>query len=64
MPIKDIHKRREYERERKQRKRLEAIHALPDDQRDKAIKRNESRRSKKMRWERVSNLPTSEQVSV
>lgn len=63
MPIKDIQKRREYERERKQRKRLEAIQALPADQREKAIKRNESRRSKNMRWERVSNRPTSEQVS-
>jgi hypothetical protein len=63
MPIKDIQKRREYERERKQRKRLELIQSLPAEQREKAIKRNESRRSKNMRWERVSSLPTSEQVS-
>jgi hypothetical protein len=63
MPIKDIQKRREYERERKQRKRLEQIQNLPAEQREKAIKRNESRRSKNMRWERIATRSTSEQVS-
>jgi hypothetical protein len=55
MPLNDPDKRREYERERKQKHRLEHIMSLPDTEQTIALSRNERRRSYRMRWKRQSS---------
>jgi hypothetical protein len=55
MPIRDPDKRREYERERKQKRRLEKIMSLPETEQILALGRNEQRRSYSMRWSRQSS---------
>lgn len=55
MPLNDPDKRREYERERKQKRRLQKIMTLPDAEQIIALSRNEQRRSYAMRWKRHSS---------
>lgn len=50
MPLKDPQARKDYERERKNRKRLEAYNLLPEPERTRKLLANEARRSYKMRW--------------
>ena len=50
MPLKDPQKRKEYERERKNRKRLEAYNLLPEPERTRRLEANLRRRSHQMRW--------------
>ena len=54
MPLNDPEKRREYERERKQKHRLEHILSLPDIEQPIALSKNERRRNYQMRWKRHS----------
>ena len=42
--------RREYERERKNRKRVEAILQLPEPERSRRLEQNAQRRARKLRW--------------
>ncbi len=55
MPLNDPEKRREYERERKQKHRLEHIMSLPNVEQTIALSKNEQRRSYSMRWKRHSS---------
>jgi hypothetical protein len=55
MPLNDPEKRREYERERKQKHRLEHILSLPDIEQPNALFKNERRRGYQMRWKRQSS---------
>ncbi len=55
MPLNDPEKRREYERERKQKHRLEHIMSLPNVEQTVALSKNEQRRSYSMRWKRHSS---------
>jgi hypothetical protein len=48
-PTKKAH-RREYERERKNRKRVEAILQLPEPERTRRLEQNALRRSRRLRW--------------
>ena len=50
MPLKDPQKRKEYERERKNRKRIEAYNLLPEPERTRRLEANLRRRSYQMRW--------------
>ena len=50
VPLKDPQARKEYERERKNRKRLEAYSALPEPERSQKLLANKKRRAYKMRW--------------
>lgn len=50
MPLKDPDKRKDYERERKNRKRVEAYNLLPEPERTRKLNANEARRAYKMRW--------------
>jgi hypothetical protein len=59
MPIRDPDKRREYERERKQKRRLEKIMSLPETEQIVALSKNERRRSYSMRWIRQSSNESS-----
>lgn len=59
MPISDPDRRREYERERKQKRRLEKIMTLPEAEQINALNRNEQRRSYSMRWNRQSSKGSS-----
>jgi hypothetical protein len=43
--------RREYERERKNRKRIEAYMLLPEPERSRKLEANEYRRSLSLRWQ-------------
>ena len=42
--------RREYERERKNRKRVEAILQLPEPERSRRLEQNALRRARRLRW--------------
>ena len=53
-PAKRAH-RREYERERKNRKRVEAILQLPEPERSQRLERNANRRAKNLRWSSTGN---------
>lgn len=53
-PAKRAH-RREYERERKNRKRVEAILQLPEPERSQRLERNAIRRAKNLRWSSTGN---------
>lgn len=55
MPLNDPDKRREYERERKQKIRLQKIMNLPEAEQLIALTKNEKRRSYAMRWKRQSS---------
>jgi hypothetical protein len=57
MPLKDPAARKTYERERKNRKRLEKMNELPEPERTRRLEANARRRSYKMRW-------TSEKVQM
>lgn len=48
-------RRREYERERKNRKRVEAILQLPEPERSQRLERNAIRRAKNLRWSSTGN---------
>jgi membrane protein involved in colicin uptake len=48
-PEKKAH-RREYERERKNRKRIEQILQLPEPERSRRLEQNAKRRARKLRW--------------
>ena len=50
MPLKDPRARKDYERERKNRKRVEAYNLLPEPERTRKLNANEARRAYKMRW--------------
>jgi len=50
MPLKDPQARKDYERERKNKKRLEAYNLLPEPERTRKLNANEARRAYKMRW--------------
>ncbi len=50
MPLKDPQARKDYERERKNRKRVEAYNLLPEPERTRKLQANEARRAHKMRW--------------
>ena len=50
VPLKDPQARKDYERERKNRKRVEAYNALPEPERSKKLQANARRRSYQMRW--------------
>jgi hypothetical protein len=50
VPLKDPDKRKDYERERKNRKRVEAYNLLPEPERTRKLNANEARRAYKMRW--------------
>lgn len=47
--------RREYERERKNRKRVEAILQLPEPERSRRLEQNALRRARKLRWSSTGN---------
>jgi hypothetical protein len=50
MPLKDPEARKAYERERKNRKRVEKINQLPEPERTRRLKSNAARRAYEMRW--------------
>jgi hypothetical protein len=50
MPLKDYEARKAYERERKNRKRLEQMDKLPEPERTRRLELNARRRSYQMRW--------------
>jgi hypothetical protein len=50
MPLKDPQARKDYERERKNKKRLEAYNLLPEPERTRKLQANKERRAYKMRW--------------
>jgi hypothetical protein len=50
MPLKDPEARKAYERERKNRKRVEKINQLPEPERTRRLKSNAARRAYQMRW--------------
>jgi hypothetical protein len=50
MPLKDPQARKDYERERKNRKRVEAYNLLPEPERTRKLQSNEARRAYEMRW--------------
>jgi hypothetical protein len=57
MPLKDPQARKDYERERKNKKRLEAYNLLPEPERTQKLLANKMRRAHMMRW-------TSEKVAL
>lgn len=59
MPLNDPDKRKEYERERKQKRRLEKIMSLPETEQIIALAKNTQRRSYSMRWKRQSSNGSS-----
>lgn len=50
MPLKDPEARKAYERERKNRKRVEKIMELPEPERTRRLESNARRRAYQMRW--------------
>jgi hypothetical protein len=60
MPLKDPEKRKEYERERKNRKRVAYYNTLPEPERSRRLEANARRRAYEMRWTsdkvRMNNL--------
>lgn len=50
MPLKDPEARKAYERERKNKKRVEKIMQLPEPERTRRLESNARRRAYKMRW--------------
>lgn len=50
MPLKDPEARKAYERERKNKKRVEKIMQLPEPERTRRLKSNAARRAYEMRW--------------
>jgi hypothetical protein len=50
MPLKDPEARKAYERERKNKKRLEKINQLPEPERTRRLESNARRRAYQMRW--------------
>jgi hypothetical protein len=57
MPLSDPEKRKDYERERKQKRRIEKIMSLPETEQTIALERNQRRRGHSMRWKRHSSSP-------
>jgi len=52
MPVKGTaQQRKEYERERKQRKRIQQIMQLPEPERTQALQKNEQRRNQHRSWQ-------------
>lgn len=50
MPLKDPEARKAYERERKNKKRVEKMNQLPEPERTRQLEANARRRAYKMRW--------------
>lgn len=50
MPLKDPEARKAYERERKNKKRVEKIMLLPEPERTRRLESNARRRAYEMRW--------------
>lgn len=50
MPLKDPEARKAYERERKNKKRVEKIMQLPEPERTRRLESNARRRAYQMRW--------------
>ena len=50
MPLKDPEARKAYERERKNKKRVEKIMQLPEPERTRRLESNARRRAYEMRW--------------
>lgn len=50
MPLKDPEARKAYERERKNKKRVEKIMQLPEPERTRRLESNSRRRAYEMRW--------------
>lgn len=50
MPLKDPEARKAYERERKNKKRVEQIMLLPEPERTRRLESNARRRAYEMRW--------------
>lgn len=50
VPLKDPQARKDYERERKNRKRLAAYNLLPEPERSRKLQANARRRAYQMRW--------------
>jgi hypothetical protein len=50
MPLKDPEARKAYERERKNKKRVEIMNQLPEPERTRRLEANSRRRAYQMRW--------------
>jgi hypothetical protein len=50
MPLKDPEARKAYERERKNKKRVERMNQLPEPERTRQLEANARRRAYQMRW--------------
>ena len=50
MPLKDPEARKAYERERKNKKRVEIMNQLPEPERTRQLEANARRRAYQMRW--------------